>query len=80
MHLIYANKIEAKHKEKTHFANKPTGQTSNKKSPDDSHKFKNHSQSTPPKPNHQKKNFKKEKRDHNKQAPTGKWCDYHIST
>ena len=37
----YTNKIEAKQKGKTHFANKPTGWTSNKKSPADSDKFKN---------------------------------------
>ena len=37
MHLVYANKLEAKHKGKTHFTNNPTSQTSDKKSPADSH-------------------------------------------
>ena len=62
----YACKIEAKQKRKIHFANKPTGRTSDKKSPANSNKFKNPSLQTPPKPEHQKKNFQKEKRDHNK--------------
>ena len=33
----YASKLEAKHKGKTNFTNKPIGQTSDKKSPADSH-------------------------------------------
>ena len=48
----YANKLEAKKKGKIHFANKPIGQTSDKKSPSDSDKFKNLSQPTSPKPDH----------------------------
>ena len=74
-----AIKIEAKHKGKICFMNKPTGQTFNKKSPVDSDKFKNPSQPTPPNPDHPKKNFQKDKRDHNKQTPIEKWCDYHSS-
>ena len=53
----YASKLEAKHKGKTRFVNKPTGRTFNKKSPADSDKFKNPSQLTPPSPDHQKKKF-----------------------
>ena len=40
----YANNIEAKQKGKIHFANKPTGQTFDKKSPANSDKFENPSQ------------------------------------
>ena len=76
----YANKIEAKYTGKACFMTKPIGRTYDKKSPADSDKFKNPSQLTPPKPDHQKKNFQKDKRDRNKQNPTGKWCDYHSST
>ena len=43
-------------------------------------KFNKPSQLTPPKTDHEKKNFQKDKRDHNKQDPTEKWCDYHNST
>ena len=57
--------------------NKPTGQTSDKKSSPDFDKFKNPSQLTLPTPYHQKKNFQKDKRDHIKQTPIWKWCDYH---
>ena len=39
--LQYASKLKAKLKGKARFVNKPTGQTSNKKSPTDSNKFKN---------------------------------------
>ena len=60
----YANKLEAKQKGKIRFANKPTSRTSDKKSPADSNKFKNPSLQTPPNPEHQKKNFQKDKRDH----------------
>ena len=76
----YAINIEAKKKGKICFVNKPTGWTSDKKSPSKSDKFKDPSQSTLPKPDHPKKNFQKDKRDHNKQSPTGKWCDYHSSS
>ena len=76
----YANKLEAKQKGKIRLTNKPTCQTFNKKSPADSDKFKNPSQQTPPKPDHQKKNFYKDKRGHSKQNPTGKSCDYHSSS
>ena len=62
----YANKIETKQKGNICFTNKPISQTFDKKSPADSDKFKNPSQLTPPKPNHQKKNFQKYKRDRNK--------------
>ena len=62
----YTRKLEAKQKIKECFANKPTGQTSNKKSLVDFDKFKNPSQLTPPKPKHQKNNFQKDKRDHRK--------------
>ena len=75
----YASKLEAKQKGKACFVNKPTGRTSDKKSPADSCKLKNSSQPTPPKPGHHKKNFQKNKKGHSKQAPTGKWCDYHNS-
>ena len=40
----YASKLEAKQKGKSCFMNKPTGQTSDKKSPANSDKFKNHFQ------------------------------------
>ena len=40
----YTNKIEAKQKGNIHFTKKPTGQTSDKKSPANSDKFKNHFQ------------------------------------
>ena len=76
----YTSKLEAKQKGKIRFVNKPTNRTSDKKSPANSNKFKNPSQPTPPKPDHQKKKFQKDKRDRNKQAPTGKWCDYHSSS
>ena len=62
----YTSKIEAKQKGKTCFMNKKIGQTSDKKSPADFNKFKNPSQSTPLKPDHQKKKFQKDKRDRNK--------------
>ena len=75
----YARNLEAKQKGKVRFANKPTGQTSDKKSPSNSDKFKKPSHMTLPKPDHQKHKFQKDKRDHNKQIPTGKWCDYHSS-
>ena len=76
----YAINLEAKHRVKSRFTNKPTGRTSDKKSPPDSNKFKNPSQLTLPKLYHQKKNFQKDKRDRNKQSPTRNWCDYHSST
>ena len=56
----YARKFEAKQKGKSHFTNKPTCRTTNKKSLADSDKFKNPSQSTLPNPDHQKKNFQKD--------------------
>ena len=62
----YVVKLEAKQKGKARFTNKPIGRTFNKKSPTDYDKFKNLSQQTPPKLDHQKKNFQKDKRDHNK--------------
>ena len=68
----YASKLESKKGGKSHFMNKPTCRTTDKKSPADSDKFKNPSQSTPPNPNHQKNKFQKDRRDHNKQYPTGK--------
>ena len=34
---------------------------------------------TPPNPDHQKKNFQRDKRDHRQQDPTRKWCNYHSS-
>ena len=55
--LHYAIKLEPKLKGKIVFAKNPTSQTSDKKSPADSDKFKNPSQSTPPNPDHQKNNF-----------------------
>ena len=58
----------------------PTGRTTDKKSPADFDKFKNPSQPALPKPDHQKNNFQKDKRDHNKQNPTRKWCNYHSSS
>ena len=67
----YANKIEVKQARNSHFMNKPTGRTSDKKSPTGFDKFMNPSQSTPPKPDHQKKNFHKEKRDHKKKILPG---------
>ena len=73
----YANKLEAKQKGKSCFANKPTSRTSDKKSLVNSDKFKHPSQPTSPKLDHHKKNFQKDKKDHSKQAPIGKWCDYH---
>ena len=76
----YSGKLEAKQKGKICFANKPTGRTSNKKSPAESDKFNNPSQQTLPNPDHQKKEFHKDKRDHNKNNPTRKWCDYHSSS
>ena len=75
----YASNIEAKQKGKTCFMNKPTGQTSEKKLPSESDNFKNPSQLTPSNPDHYKKKFQKDKRYHNKQIPTRKWCDCHIS-
>ena len=51
----YAINIEAKHIGKSHFTNKKIGRTSDKKSLSDSDKFKNPSQPTPPKLEHQKK-------------------------
>ena len=75
----YASKLEAKHKEKTCFTNKPTCQKSHKNSSSDSEKSKNPSQPTSPKLGHQKKNFQKDKRDRNKKTPTKKWCDYQSS-
>ena len=59
--------------------NKPTGRTSDKKSPADSKNIKNPSQQTLPKLDHQKKNFQKDKRDCEKHNPTVKWCNYHRS-
>ena len=53
----YSINLEAKQKVKSHFVNKPIGQTSDKKSLADSDKFKNPSQLTLPKLDHQKKNF-----------------------
>ena len=53
----YASKIEAKQKGKSHFVNKPTGRTSDKKSLSNSNKFKNPSQLTLPKLDHQNNNF-----------------------
>ena len=53
----YVNKLEAKQKGKSHFANKPTCRTSDKKSPADSDKFKHPSQLTPPNSYHHKKKF-----------------------
>ena len=76
----YAGKLEAKQKGKSHFTNKPTSRTSDKKSPANSNKFKIPSQQTSLKPNHQKKNFQKDKRDHSRQNPTRKWCDYHSTS
>ena len=76
----YAIKLEVKQKGKSCFTNKPTGRTSDKKSPADSENLKNPSQSTLPNRNHQKKNFQKDKRDRNKQNPTRKLCDYHSSS
>ena len=76
----YAIKLEAKQKGKTCFTNKPTGRTSEKKSPTDSEKFNNPSQPTLQNLDHQKNNFQKYKRDYIKQTPTRKWCDYHSST
>ena len=76
----YAIKIEAKQKGKARFTNKQTGQTSDKKSSIDSKNSRNPSQPRPPKPDHQKKNFQKDTRYRNKQAPIRKWCDYHNST
>ena len=61
-----ANKIEAKNKGKICLVNKPTCQTSDNKSPADCNKFKNPSHPTPPKCDHQKKNFHKDKKDHSK--------------
>ena len=68
----YANKLEAKQKGKICFMNNPTGRASDKKSPSYSYKFKNPFQPTLPKPDHQNKNFQKDKRDRRKQNPTGK--------
>ena len=76
----YTNKLEAKHKGKSCFANKAIGRTSHKKSPVDFDNFKNPSQPTLPNPYHPKKNFQKYKRDRSKQDPTRKWCDYHSSS
>ena len=76
----YDNKVEAKQKGKACLMNKPTGRTSDKKSPANFDKFKHPSQPNLPKHDHQKKKFQKDRRGCNKQAPTGKWCDYHNST
>ena len=62
----YANKLEAKQIGKICFTNKTTSRTSEKKSPTNSDKFKNPYQQTLPNPDHQKKHFQKDKRDHNK--------------
>ena len=43
----YTSKLEAKKKGKARFTNKPSGRTSDKKSPADSDKFKNPSHPTP---------------------------------
>ena len=75
----YTNKLEAKQKGKACFTNKLTSQTSDKKSPADSNKFNNPFQATPPNLDHQKNKFQKYKRDHNKQDPIEKSCDYHSS-
>ena len=53
----YVVKLETKKKGKARFVNKPTGRTSDKKSLVNSEKSKNHSQSTPPKLDHQEKKF-----------------------
>ena len=76
----YASKLEAKQKGKACFATKPIGQTSNKKPPTDSDKSRQPSQMNMPKHNHGNMNFYKYKRDHSKQPPTGKCCDYHNSS
>ena len=73
----YTSKLEAKQKGNACFMNKPRGRTSNKKSSADSDKSKHPSQPTSPNLGYHKNNFRKEKKDHIKQAPTRKWCDYH---
>ena len=75
----YANKLEAKQKGKARFTKNPTGRKPDKKSPAESDKFKNPSQLTPPNIDQHKNKFQKDKKDCNKQDPTGKWCDYHNS-
>ena len=61
----YENNIEAIKKGKIRITNKPTCPTSDKKFSVDSDKFDNASPQNPPKPDHQKKNFHKDKRDRN---------------
>ena len=62
----HTNKIEAKQKGKSHFMNKQTGRSSDKKSSANSDKVKHPSQPNLVMPNHHKKNFKKDKKDCNK--------------
>ena len=76
----YTSKLEAKHKGKSRFMTKPTGRTSDKKSPIDSDKSRYPSQWTSPKQDHGKKHSQKDKRDHSKQPSIGKWYDYHNSS
>ena len=75
----YAIMLEDKQKGKTCFATKPTGRTSEKKSPANSNKSRQPSQSTVPNPNHGKKHPQKDKRERSKQPLIGKWCDYQNS-
>ena len=53
----YTSKIEAKQKGKSCFANKPIGQTSDKKSLANSDNFKHPYQPTPQNPDHHKNKF-----------------------
>ena len=76
----YTNNIKAKQEGKPCFTIKTTGQTFDKKEPAEYEKSRQPSQPTPPNPDHGKKHSQKEKREHRKEPPTRKWCDYHNSS
>ena len=59
--------------------NKPIGPTFDKNSSVDSDESNPPSQSTLPNLDYHKNNFQKYKKYCSRQAPTGKWCDYHNS-